>query len=82
MSERAASDGDESVEFQYRVVRRPAGRDDAQWQNVITARGLGRPFNSLAAARGLITRELRGAWNRGYDYKVQGRPVTMEWRDV
>lgn len=71
MSERAARDGDESVEFQYRVVRRPAGRDDAEWQNVITARGLGRPFTSLPAAKGLITRELGNAWNRNYEYTFQ-----------
>lgn len=76
------SDEEENAETEaeYRVVRCPLGRDE--WKNVITARGLGRPFNSLAAARGLITRELRDPWNANYEYKVQWRPVTTEWRDV
>lgn len=73
------SDGDE---VEYRVVRRLRGFPDAEWKLVITGRGLGRPFNSLAAARGLVTRQSNGYWNREYEYKIQWRPVTVEWRDV
>ena len=80
MSATAAADGDD-VELEYRVVRRPRGSDGV-WKVVITQRGLGRPFRSLPAAKGLLTRESRGFWNREYEYKIQWRPVVTEWRDV
>jgi hypothetical protein len=76
----STADGDGDKE--YRVVRRPRGREDAEWKLVITSRGLGRPFNSPAAAKGLITREQRDEWNHGFEYKVQWRPVTTEWNDL
>lgn len=78
----SASDGDDATEFQYRVVRRPRGFEDAEWKVVVTNRGLGRPFNSPAAAKGLITRESKSFWNRNYEYKVQYRPVITKWSDL
>lgn len=69
-------------EVQYRVVRRPRGFPDAEWKLVITGRGLGRPFSSPTAAKGLVTRESKSFWNRDYEYKIQWRPVTPEWIDL
>ena len=68
MTSARVDDGDGDRE--YRVVRRRRGSAD-EWQTVITGRGLGRPFNSPAAAKGLVTREARWESNRAYEYKVQ-----------
>lgn len=68
-------------EREYRVVRRRRETDDP-WRTVITQRGLGRPFRSLPAAKGLMTRELRYGWNNPYEYKIQWRPVSSKWLDV
>lgn len=72
-------DGDDK---EYRVVRRSLENPSAEWRVVITQRGLGRPFRSLPAARGVMTRARRSTWNRRYEYKTQWRPVTTEWSDV
>jgi hypothetical protein len=69
-------------EFEYRVVYRNRERPDAEWSVVVTRRGQGRPLRSLPAARGLITRESKSFWNRKYEYKIQYRPVTVQWHDV
>lgn len=81
MSVNTADAGD-GAELEYRVVRRLRANPDAQWSVVITQRGLGRPFRSLPAARGLVTRQENSYWNRSYEYKIQWRPVTVEWNDL
>lgn len=72
-------DGDDK---EYRVVRRSLENPSAEWRVVITQRGLGRPFRSLPAARGLVTRQENSHWNRSYEFKIQWRPVTVEWNDL
>lgn len=78
----ADADAGDGAELEYHVVRRLRGLPDAEWKVVITQRGLGRPFRSLPAARGVMTRARRSTWNRRYEYKTQWRPVTTEWSDV
>lgn len=78
------------TEYEYRVLGRPEG-SDAEWQLVITNRGGGRAYRSLAAARGLVTQERkadeRRQWRRAnpipvHEYKIQRRPVTADWEDI
>lgn len=78
----ADADAGDGAELEYRVVRRLRGLPDAEWKVVITQRGLGRPFRSLPAARGLVTRQENSHWNRSYEFKIQWRPVTVEWNDL
>lgn len=70
-----------STEMEFQVVRRPRDSESAPWKLVRTERGGGRAFRSPAAAKALITRELKDSWNYGYQYKIQWRPVTTEWSD-
>lgn len=70
-----------STEMEFRVVRRPRDSESAPWKVVITSRGGGRAFRSPVPAKSLITTALKNVWNRGYEYKIQWRPVTTEWRD-
>lgn len=76
------ADAGDGAELEYRVVRRRRDDPTAKWTVVITQRGLGRPFRSLPAARGLVTRQESAHWNHSYEFKIQWRPVTVEWNDL
>lgn len=79
-------------EYEYRVLSRSVGSDSG-WFVVHTNRSAGRPFRTLSAARGQVTRERkadeRRQWRTGIrypaparEYKIQRRPVSTDWEDV
>ncbi|MER7077933.1 hypothetical protein SAMN02982929_07191 [Saccharopolyspora kobensis] len=76
-------------EYEYRLLHRAAGSDH-EWSQVYTNRGAGRPYRTLGAARGVMTREKTyNEWVHGnnpaipmQEYKIQRRPVTAGWEDV
>ncbi|MGI8313321.1 hypothetical protein [Saccharopolyspora hattusasensis] len=77
-------------EYEYRLLHRAKGSDDA-WSPVYTNRGAGRPYRTVGAARGVMSREKREDERRHrtnpkywplQEYKIQRRPVTAGWEDV
>lgn len=74
-------------EYEYRIVYR---RDGSEWYQLNTNRGQGRPFRTLAGARGVITRETKVEAQRPWrikqwgpiEFNIQRRPVSTDWEDV
>lgn len=83
-----------NLEFQYRAMQRHR-RENGEWSawvSIYTARGGGRAYQTIGAARGVLTREKNDnqrhdRWDRSpnpvveREYKIQRRPLG-EWEDV
>lgn len=81
-------------QYEYLPLKRSINHDAPnQWHPVRTGRGAGRPYRTVGAARGVMSREKRrdeerlrawatwgGVWGP-YEYKIQRRPVPTVWED-